>query len=267
VSESVTAHDVLAAIRRSHSKDLVVPECKNGPTMTGSHVRMDAWVLLSTWSPLTTVGYEIKVSRADWRRDNKLGQYQGLCHMLWVAAPKGVVPVEELPDGVGLKELCGSGDGARLVTKRKATRAEIQLPTQLMAYVLMSRVTVTSEASVESWGSATRHELERWASSKDSARSLHWALNRKIRDRFDHEHKIAEDAAHRAAQLEHIRDRIVEMGFDPTKPVQTWSVDARLRTIRATVTPAVLRLLQQAENQMVSVRQALADLAQLQEHP
>jgi hypothetical protein len=95
----MTAAGLLAMLETRHSNDVFVPECKDGPTQTRSHLRLDAWVLLKTWSPITTIGYEIKVDRGDWRRDDKLHQYMPLCHLLYVVALKGVVPADELPAG------------------------------------------------------------------------------------------------------------------------------------------------------------------------
>jgi hypothetical protein len=64
----VSANVLLKALAQRHKDDVFVPECKNGPTQTGSHRRLDAWVMLKTWSPVTMIGYEIKVSRSDCRR-------------------------------------------------------------------------------------------------------------------------------------------------------------------------------------------------------
>src|SRR5688500_2367282 len=113
-----------------HLDAVFVAECKDGPTQTRSHLRLDAWVLAKTWSPITTIGYEIKVDRADWRRDDKLHNYMPLCHLLYVVAPKGVVPIEELPQGVGLLEPVGQA--GRLQARRRAARREIVLPAELM---------------------------------------------------------------------------------------------------------------------------------------
>lgn len=113
-------------------------ECKKGAS--GSRI-LDGWALLNTWSPLTTIGYEIKRSRSDWVRDQKFLEYRDVCHLLFVVAEKGLVKPGELPAGVGLMEPVGKGDGRRLVTRVKAVRVEPdwQALARLMAYVFMWR--------------------------------------------------------------------------------------------------------------------------------
>ena len=62
----IKADQVLTLLRNKHSKDVFVSECKNGETWGARDLlKMDAWVLLRSYSPLTTVGYEIKISRRD----------------------------------------------------------------------------------------------------------------------------------------------------------------------------------------------------------
>lgn len=52
------------------------------------------------------IGHEVKVSRADWRREldkhGKADPWADQCHEWWIVAPPGVVPVEELPQDWGL---------------------------------------------------------------------------------------------------------------------------------------------------------------------
>ena len=136
-----TAQDLLNALAFRHSLDIFVTECKNGPTQWGTHRRLDAWAMLRTWSPITMIGYEIKVNRSDWLQDRKIVEYLPLCHKLYVVASVGVVEVEELPDDIGLIELVGHS----LITRHKATFRKILLPGELMVYVLMCRTKITRD--------------------------------------------------------------------------------------------------------------------------
>jgi len=67
--------------------------------------------------------YEVKVSRADFRREvaedcGKSACWREWVEFFWIVAPAGVVPLEELPADWGLLET----SGATLRIKRRATR-------------------------------------------------------------------------------------------------------------------------------------------------
>ena len=133
---------ILDLLRAKHADDLFVEECKDGGSWTRQHRRLDVWVMKRTWTPPTTIGYEIKVSRSDWMGDQKFTAYMELAHYFYVVAPKGIVKEEELPDSCGLMEVAGTGKGLRTI--RKAARREIEWPGKLMAYILMSRTRITN---------------------------------------------------------------------------------------------------------------------------
>ena len=257
----ISAASLLAALARRHSVDVFVPECKNGPTQTGSHRRLDAWVMLKTWSPVTMIGYEIKVSRADWRRDEKIADYMGLCNLLSIVAPKGVVPVEELPDGVGLLELAGKGDGARLITKRRAARREIAVPSSLLFYVLMCRTTIDAKGEDPEQRQKWRADsLRDWASGKEDRMKLHYAISQKIQDRFRESESARQAAEQRAADMQRIDDRIKELGFDPSQPIRAWEIEAKLRAFDAAIPDHVLRSLERTERDLSSIRSSLEQM-------
>lgn len=259
---NVSASGLLAALAERHKLDVFVPECKNGPTSQGNHRRMDAWVMLKTWSPVTMIGYEIKVSRSDWRRDQKLDEYAGLCHLLNIVAPKGVVPIEELPEGVGLLELAGTGTGQRLITKRRASRREIDVPSALLIYVLMSRTTIDARNDHAGNPRWRRDELEAWVNGKECRSRLHHALSQKIRSAFDACDEDRRRAVDTATKLEHINARIRELGFDPTQQVQTWQVERRLRALDGAIPDASLHQIERAERELATIRQSLQALKQ-----
>ena len=229
----MTSDALLKALSARHADDVFVPECKDGATQTRSHKRLDAWVLRRTWSPVTTIGYEIKVSRSDWRRDQKLDVYAGLCHLLIVVAPKDVVPLEELPVGVGLLEPVG--DGSRLVMRRKPTRREIDVPVSLLLYVLMSRAAIQCERPTQDYREHARkwrvQELTEWVSKREERRSLSYAVSQKIREQFDAQELRLSELESQVAQLADVRKRIIELGFDPSQPTNFWRVREQLNAI------------------------------------
>lgn len=252
----------MKALAERHSEDVFVPECRDGASQTRSHRRLDAWVLLKTWSPVSTIGYEIKVSRSDWRRDEKLDAYMGLCHTLYVVAPKGIVPPDELPGGVGLLEPVG--DGTRLVTRRKPTRRQIDLPVDLLLYVLMSRVDIRRERPTSDYRADAKawklRELREWVTTKDDRRELSMALSQKIRARFDAQEHRQRLLERQIEELRRIETRIVELGFDPGQSVNSWHVESRVNALGKIITPNILRDLELSAAALSRLRASLSDL-------
>ena len=87
---------------------LTVPQVANG---TGAIARRTAdAILVQTWPSrgLSLTGVEYKRTLADWRRELRQGEkaepVAAYCHFWLVLAPKGVVPVDEIPTGWGLWE-------------------------------------------------------------------------------------------------------------------------------------------------------------------
>lgn len=132
--------DLLA---QKHSTDVFVPECKDGPTHGASHVRLDAWVLSSSWAHPCVTGYEIKISRSDFLQDQKWPSYLDLCNQLYFVCPTGLIAPTELPAEVGLMWV--SKTGTRLYTKKKAPHRNVTIPEDVYRYVLMCRARITRE--------------------------------------------------------------------------------------------------------------------------
>lgn len=67
-------------------------------------------------------GFEIKVSRSDWRREvdqpEKSAAFERYCHFWWIVAPEGVVPLDEAKSTWGLLE---AREGKPLRIRRQAT--------------------------------------------------------------------------------------------------------------------------------------------------
>jgi hypothetical protein len=138
------ANKISLLLAKKHSKDLWVPECNTGSAFIGCQ-RLDGWALKRTWSPVTAIGYEIKVSRSDFLRDDKWTGYLGTCHQFYFVCPYGLIQQEELPDDVGLMWV--TKKGGRLYTKRKAVRhnPDSDAFSRIMTYVLMSRTRIVSD--------------------------------------------------------------------------------------------------------------------------
>jgi hypothetical protein len=245
-------------LQQRHADAVFVAECKDGPTHTRNHLRLDAWVLAKTWSPVTTIGYEIKVDRADWRRDDKLHNYMALCHLLYVAAPKGVVPVDELPAGVGLIEPVGQS--GRLQVKRKAARREIQLPAELMVYVLMCRSKITRETGEPTERGWRNEELRKWVAEKDERLALSYAVSNRIREKFDALRDEMRAVRQQNEHLEPVKKRIVELGFEPGQPISSWTVNRKLDELCRTIDEPLLNDIRRTAKRMTEAADQLEAL-------
>lgn len=109
-------------------------------------------------------GFEVKVSRADWRKElkdlNKSAAFQKHCHRWWIVASKGIVKLEEMPAEWGLIEPHGDG-----LTIKKAASLTAPEPVSFMFLAGMLRRAVAVGLSEKE-----RHEIERRAFSDAMSR-------------------------------------------------------------------------------------------------
>lgn len=179
MKRGVKAEALLALLAVRHSRDLFIPECKNGPTVGGGHRRLDAWAMRRSWAHPLYSGYEVKVSRSDFLGDEKWAEYLPLCHQLWFVCPYGLITPEEIPDQVGL--LWAAKTGTRLYTKRKAARREIAEPVELLLYILMTRVRPLRD---NEWGPESQAPIDywrAWLATKEEKREVGHNVSASIR--------------------------------------------------------------------------------------
>lgn len=118
---ALSARDLLDAVRARYAP----PEwhCEDEVTLAGR--RLDV-VALNMWGARkhTVVGFEIKASRGDWMREltafQKAEQWIAVCDSFYVVTPPKIIRSDELPEGWGHLELCGS----RMFTRRIAERRD-----------------------------------------------------------------------------------------------------------------------------------------------
>jgi hypothetical protein len=135
---------------------------------------MDAWVMLKQWSSPCCIGYEIKVDRADFLRDEKWPGYLPLCNRFYFVAPPEVIRPEELPPEAGLLRV--SNTGAKLYQKKKAPHRDVEIPENLFRYILMCRAKITP-ALIESDRLRVYRE---WLEEKTDTRKLGYAIRGRI---------------------------------------------------------------------------------------
>ncbi len=189
----VTAKQLVELLECRHSRDVFVSECKTGPTHGANHRRLDAWAMHRSWSKPHTFGYEIKVSRNDFLRDDKWTDYLGYCTNFYFVTCPGVCDVTEVPADAGL--IVCSVNAARLYTKKKAPWRDTKIPEDLWRYILMCRTRVSEE-----WdhGEETGLDFWRgWLAEKDEKRDIGHQVARALREKYSTDVRKVETENHR----------------------------------------------------------------------
>lgn len=177
-TSTLSAQCLLDLLATRHSEDVFIPECKDGPSQGTSHLRLDARAMARSWSRPRVSGYEIKVSRSDFVKDEKWQFYLQYCNVFYFVCPYGLIQPNELPPEVGL--LWGSSTGSRLFEKKKAAYREVVVPENMYRYILMGRVRV-SKSRYESVQSRKEY-WQRWLREREEDRELGYLVGKKIRE-------------------------------------------------------------------------------------
>jgi hypothetical protein len=223
-SKSVSSSEIVECIRSSHTNDVFVEECKDGPTWSGGgHARMDVWTMNRSWSRPRICGYEIKVSRSDFKNDNKWQNYLPMCNQLFFACPKDLIKPEELPGDVGLV-YCSIG---RMRVIKKATHRDIEIPDSLARYLLMCRTRIVPHSYYqdEKTRSQKLDDWREWLVQKREASNIGYQVARHTSDVFSR--LIAEN--HRLQKenekLQVAKNWLDEQGIH----LHSWNLEDRLK--------------------------------------
>lgn len=271
---TINATRLLALLAERHKEDVFVPECKDGRTVGAAGIlRLDAWAMVRSWSPVRTIGYEIKVSRGDWLGDRKWERYADLVHELWVVAPAGIVHVEELPQSVGL--LVPTSTGSRLLTKRRAVRRDIDPSAEndLLRYVLMSRARIDGPAgdNAEKWRAWLAEREENRVLGHEVSRALaakYWRDVWEVRERMQKLEEraprvLAVDAAFRALagrgidtwdKRRSVGDALTALGLNPEDLRQLMEMGKWLTEITGRLRQAMDEAQHAADQELNGVR-------------
>ena len=148
---------IMSLLEKRHDRDVFVGECKNGETWGARDLlKLDAWVLKRSYSPLTTIGYEVKCSRSDFEQDQKWTKYLGLCHLFYFVCPAGLIRGTDLPESIGL--IWASIN--KLHVKRKAERAvpDQEKLNRLLTYIVMARSVIVNNMNETGAGHTPRED-------------------------------------------------------------------------------------------------------------
>lgn len=194
---------VIGALRAHHfagSAWAVLEQVSNSTGSVGGRKRWLDLVAMSLWPSrgLELHGVEVKVSRSDWRRErddpSKADDVAKYCHRFYVAAPAGVVPLDEVPPAWGLIEIT---DKAKTKVAKKAELLEPKPPTWVFVAALLRRAAESHDDAVKR---AVADQLEA-AVEAASSRRTKADLEAAVTDAMAAERRRASDQAHELGNL------------------------------------------------------------------
>jgi len=197
----VDAPQVIRALQALHPEPewATFPELADGTG--GRKVRTIDLFALNLWPSkgYRAVAYEVKISRSDFRRElddpTKRAPWERLAHETWIAAPAGVVPVAEVPEGWGLIEI---QEGGKVRRPRRALQRQPPEAWPRSFTASLARRSAEPPAPLEAW------ELLGRKVTVDHLVKIAEALIRKRPELLDR-HRTRERPTREAWELEHAR--------------------------------------------------------------
>lgn len=251
----MTAKDILRLIEAKHCADVFVSECKNGPSQTSNHFRMDAWSMNKSWANPLVVAYEIKISRADFLKDNKWMAYLPCCNQFYFVCPRGLITPDEVSPQAGLIYVASTG--TMLVTKKQAPYREVQIPETLWRYILMCRTTTCAEREQHRESDHGRIWRD-WLDEKTEWKDIGWKVSRKIRQHVETVERENAELAERISTFEEIKTTLVKLGIDPNgRWLSAFDVKEKVKRLNDLVPDGFVQSLEKIEKHCSAVRRAL----------
>lgn len=197
----VSAQEISRCLSEKHKKinDLYFDECKNGSTWfkKGEQLRLDGWAMNKSYAQPTYTGYEIKVDRGDFMRDEKWERYMPYCHRFYFVCPRGLIKMNEITDpNVGLIYYNRDSPVQKLRTVKTCHKRKIDTPpAEFFQYLLFSRVDrddnspqlsdEEQHAKNRQWKAQRIYEfVKSQDGQKMSIANVGWMLRDKYRDKW-----------------------------------------------------------------------------------
>ena len=223
--------------------------------------RLDYLAILCSWAHPRIIGYEVKVSRSDFLRDQKWMSYLKMCNeLIFVTGPGVITSPSEIPEACGWQEM--SKNGVRLLTKKKAPYSKVtpEVESKLYKHLLMRKSGF--DRGAEYWSS--------WLEKRREDRELGHISSKEIRKTIQAQIVEAKNANYllnqRVLALEQVADICKELNIDVTTPRNRWATERKIRDefLRKSVTEMGLNEVHasivQAERDMGNIGQVLKHL-------
>lgn len=230
MAETRPVDQILRLLAARHSKDIFVPQCKDGPTWGSrdGHARIDAWAMARSWKNPLICGYEIKQCRHDFLADEKWVNYLPMCHKLYFVSPYRLIEPNELPNDVGLLWIAKTG--SRLWEKKKAPRRNIEMPVNVLMYLLICRTYVCEGSGV--YYVQDREYWQRWLAREEADRELGRCVSQQLADYVRGIEQRARVLERKMDTYEAHRDVLRQLGHDPDQPPSEWAFRDKLEDLK-----------------------------------
>jgi hypothetical protein len=197
MKQKIRADQIEHQLEIKHRQDSFFGQVKNGPSWTSNGLLiLDAIAIKKSWTKPLITGYEIKVDRGDFIRDEKWVHYLQYCHRFYFVCPKDLIKPDELPAEVGL--MYCNPETLALSTKRVAPMQTIELPTKMFYYIIMSKL----ESDRHPFFSRKREFFEALVRDKIDRKQLGREVKRKTADYIRELRGRVEDAECKAQRFE-----------------------------------------------------------------
>lgn len=196
ITLTIREHHILYALEKKHRRNdsQFWTHVKNGPThsaLKGELLIIDGLAMAKSWANPCLTGYEVKTSRADYLQDNKWHLYRPYCHQLYLVCPKGLIQPSEVPEWAGL--MWYNHDKRSITTRRKAVRQNIEMSSNMLYYILMSKL----ESDRHPFFSGAREQLEELVNDKRDTQLLSKVVQTKLlKENNDLRKQVVELKAH-----------------------------------------------------------------------
>ena len=215
-------------LSKRHKKDLVVQECPTSTAYAAGYGQIDFWAMRKSWANPMVTGYEIKVSRSDFLRDDKWRKYLKYCDVFFFAAPPGIIKPDELPPEAGLIE--ATKNGAMMRVKKKAPLRETDPKCMAKVYkaVLMNRALI---GDPQTRPMSKRERMDEWSLYVADRRNLAFRVSKAIRNMVTEARKERDKAVAERRALDGFAVKLRNLGVDPEEPFYagTKKIDRALR--------------------------------------
>lgn len=247
----IRADHIAHALQNKHAEDAFFTQVKNGPTHTSTNLLiMDAVAIKRSWSKPCITGYEIKVNRSDFTRDEKWVYYRQYCHRMYLACPTGLIAPEELPDDTGL--IWYNPEKKSLYTKKKALFRDIELPVEMLYYLVICR----HDPERHPYFSSRREALEAWVDEKINTRTLSERVSTCLIHRLKEAEGKISKMEFEIKSLQRDSERYQELsGIMREFGISIWNpVESLKKTLESRLPPEAVRLITDISQKAVSLR-------------
>lgn len=126
-----------SVLSEKHRRDFSVKQMRTGQSIgSNTYGIFDFWAMELSWKE-KTIGYEIKVDRADFISDEKWNYYLPYCNQFYWICPHGLISKDEIDIRTGLIWVYEDG---RMRTIKKALHRDIAIESSIYRYALMNKV-------------------------------------------------------------------------------------------------------------------------------